>query len=242
MFLQFEQRQQFHARRVARDLRPVHRTGRRRALQGRPEVLRLAAGAVPAVPSQARQGAAVAGPAVLDRGPELRRGVPRAPHRAAVPGRLAPALHPGRAHPLAAARSQQAAVGGLRHRGPARHSRRAEGQLRALQQDAPRDHRRRIGHRAAEGAALDHARADRLRRRGGPAAVPRRPRADGDRALLARARAQRRAHAGPREILARHRASTRRASAPVPSASWRARACSRWRGCAASRPATWGRC
>ena len=39
-----------------------------------------------------------------------------------------------------------------------------------------------------------------------------------------------------------HGASARRASAPVPSTSWRARACSRWRGCAASRPATSGRC
>ena len=42
--------------------------------------------------------------AVLDRGRELRPRVPRAPHRAAEAGRLAPVLHPGLAHPRAPAR------------------------------------------------------------------------------------------------------------------------------------------
>ena len=67
-----------------------------------------------------------------------RRRVPRAPRRAAAAGRLAPALHPGGAHPLAAARPQQAAVGGLRDRGARQHPRHPAGQLRLLHQVPPR--------------------------------------------------------------------------------------------------------
>ena len=115
-------RQPVHARGRARDLRPVDRARRQGPVQGHAAVLRVAARLAAGLPAATRHGAARPRPSLLDRGCGRRHRIPRAPHRPAAPRRLAPALHPGRAHPLASARSQQAAVGGVRDRGPRQHS------------------------------------------------------------------------------------------------------------------------
>ncbi len=89
---------------------------------------------------------------VLDRGRELRPRVPRPPHRAAEARRLAPVLHPGLAHPRAAARPVEAAVGAVPGRGPRLVPGPAQGQLRDAREDPPRRDRRarrRRDHHAA---------------------------------------------------------------------------------------------
>ena len=140
------------------DLRPVERSRRRGHVQGDPRARRQSAPRVAHVPPAARAGAARPRPPVLDRGPRLRPGVPRAAHRAAAPGRLATVLHPGRPPALAPARPQPAALGDVRHRGPRRHRRAPERQLRDHDQDPPRGGRR-------GDAARDHQRPQRPRPR-----------------------------------------------------------------------------
>ena len=160
---------------VVCDLRPEHRAGRRGHLQGDPREHRAAPAPLALLPAEARHGSAGSRPPVLDRGPRLRSRVPRPPHRAAQARRLAPALHPGRADPLAAARSRASAVGDVRDRGPRQRRGRAAGLLRGADEDPPRGDRRRRRRRddrrdprhvarcraAAAGAAL-----------GRPSAVP----------------------------------------------------------------------
>ena len=86
------------------DLRPVDGPGRARALQGPAEAHREPPAPVADLPAEAAARAARTRLPVLDRGRELRPRVPRPPHRAAEARRLAPVLHPGLAHPRAAAR------------------------------------------------------------------------------------------------------------------------------------------
>ncbi len=73
-------------------------------------------------------------------------------------------------------------------------------------QDAPRDHRRRVGHRAAQGAALAHAGGGRGRRRSG-GRVHRRPRTESRGAVFARRAAERGTAAVAGTLLVRHRPS-----------------------------------
>ncbi len=204
-------REQFHARRLTGDLRPVDRAGRRCAVQGRVATFCDADCAIPAVPSPAGLVAALARPPVLGRVRQHRRRIPRASHCRAAPGRLAAALHPGGAPALATARPQQAAVGGLRHRRPAQRARRAARQLRLVHEDASLDRRRRIGHRNHAGAAFADAGIDRFRRRGTQREqdLPCRPGTDTGRAVLACTGAQRAEAAEHCALLARHRAQGR---------------------------------
>ena len=144
---------------------------------------------------------------VLDRGSRHRRRVPRAPRRVAAPRRLAAALHPGGAHPLAAARPQQAAVGGVRDRAAEQHPRHSARQLRALHQVPPLRGGRGGGHRDPEGDPLDQRRGFQ-RRRIRRHALPR-SRADGARAVFTRGRPWRAARAPGGAILARDRCAPR---------------------------------
>ena len=123
-----------------------------------------------ALPAQAGVPAAGDRPADLDRRPELQPRVPRPPHRAARARLRGAAARAGRAHPLAAARSRQAAVGAVARAG-------ARGRpLRADLQDPPRARRRRLRRRPDDRAVRPRRRCRRSRRtrasRGPPSPCP----------------------------------------------------------------------
>ena len=167
------------------------------------QVLWRAHRGVSAVSPPARHGAAVARSSVLGRGCGVRRRVPRAPHRTAPARRLAPALYPGRAAAFPPARSQQAALGGVRHRRSRQRGRRAGRQFRAVHEGPPCADRWRVGFGDHARDPLAHA--GRCRR-GGTAAdgTHRRARSVCVRDLCARLRQQPGAVAGPDAILAAH--------------------------------------
>ena len=200
--------QPVHARGGSWHLRSSDGARRLRSFQGHPEVLRGAPRQLARIPSPSRRRADGPRSAVLDRGRGGGRRVSRPPHRASVPRGLATALYPGCAHPFAPTRSQQATVGGLRHRGSRQYRRRTEGELRLLHEVPPCGDRRRGRHR---GDARDPL---VLRRRGGSrrgtAPIAREgSRAHADRALYARAREQRAARASRRPLLAADRDAAR---------------------------------
>ena len=111
-----------------------------------------------AVPSPARDRAVRARHPVLDRGSRLRHRLPRASPRRTTTGHTAAARRGRQQDHLAAARPAPAAVGALRHRG------RRERQVhRAVEQDPPRDHRRR-GRRVVAGRPARRGPEQRPRR------------------------------------------------------------------------------
>ena len=246
MFLQFERRNNFMHVASLSIYDPSTAPGGGVRFKDILQLLRHARRAVPPVPPPARLAAAVARSAVLDRVADDRRRVPRAAHRAAAPGRLAPALHPGGTPAFPPARSQQAVVGGVRDRGPAQRARRAARQLRALYEAAPlrsstaspaRELMKALHSLSPEPVDFDGAKRNAAQR------LPRRSRTDAGRAVLARAHrttfsACRRWRTSPSAPRARSRRSARR---PSPSSAARARAGS-WRACVRCCRGTSARC
>ena len=120
----------------------------------------------------------------LGRRRPLPPGLPRAPHGAAAAGRRARAEAPGRAHHVAAARPQAAALGDVGRRGARRRP------LRADQQDASLHDRRHLGRRPDVG---DHEPVSRKPSRATPEPWRPRPQPSGVRAGARRGRPARRA-------------------------------------------------
>ena len=140
---------------------------------GYEKVKAMFAGKLPLVPRYrqvVRDGAARAGPAGVGRRPALQHRLPRPPHRAPEArrrGRAAPARRPA---DVAAARPDEAAVGGVGRRGPRERS------VVDRLQDPPLHGRRRVGHRPAvdrDGPLPRRLAAGPRRLAPGPAPTPR---------------------------------------------------------------------
>ena len=156
--------------------------------------------AVPQAPPAVAQGGRAAG---LGRGRAVRHRVPRAAQRAAQAGPGPRAAGPLLAAARPAPGAGAAALGGARHRGPARRP------GRDVHQDPPRPRRRRLGDAAAAERALHRPRPARHARPvGGPPPTARSKKKDEDHA------AQRGADHGPQDRARHHRRGGRPARRP----------------------------
>ena len=135
------------AHHIDQHLRPLHRTRWIRDVQGHPGPPRGQVAPGEGLPSESGAGSRRPRSPVLGGGRGVRPRVPRAPHRTAQAGRLAPVLHPGCPVARPPARPLEAAVGAVRHRRPRQGRRRSEGWLRLRAEDPSRRCRRQVGHR-----------------------------------------------------------------------------------------------
>ncbi len=122
---------------AAADLRPFDRTGREGHIQRDSRGARRAVASRGCLSPTPDRDAVRTRSTVLGGRSELRSRVPRPPHRAAAAGRLAAAVHPGRAAARPADRPAAPTVGDHRHRGAEFRSGSAEGLLRDGAETAP---------------------------------------------------------------------------------------------------------
>src|SRR6056297_693835 len=156
-----------HARGQSLHLRPVDGGRRPRDVQADHPLLRGAPAQGEDVPAPAGERASWPGPALLDRGPGVRPGIPPAPHRLAEAGRLAPAVHPDRAAARPPAGSEPPPVGGVGDRRTGQRRRHPAGQFRPGDKDPPLGHRRHLRRRDRRG----HPQPDPPRSAGAAAAA-----------------------------------------------------------------------